>query len=46
MDVQGYGIRRGKMVPKAGVEPAHPGGRQNLNLVRLPFRHFGTCQRL
>ena len=31
-----------KMVPKAGFEPAHPGGRQTLNLVRLPFRHFGT----
>ena len=30
------------MVPKAGFEPAHPGGRQTLNLVRLPFRHFGT----
>ncbi len=30
------------LVPKAGFEPAHPGGRQTLNLVRLPFRHFGT----
>ena len=30
------------MVPKAGFEPAHPEGRQTLNLVRLPFRHFGT----
>ena len=30
------------VVPKAGFEPAHPGGRQTLNLVRLPFRHFGT----
>ena len=29
-------------MPKAGFEPAHPGGRQTLNLVRLPFRHFGT----
>ncbi len=35
-----------KVVPKAGVEPAHPGGRQNLNLVRLPFRHFGLSKRL
>ena len=34
------------MVPKAGFEPAHPGGRQTLNLVRLPFRHFGTWKRL
>ena len=32
------------MVPKAGFEPAHPGGRQTLNLVRLPFRHFGTLE--
>ncbi len=32
-----------KMVPKAGFEPAHPGGRQTLNLVRLPvppLRHL------
>ena len=36
-----------EVVPKAGFEPAHPGGRQTLNLVRLPFRHFGTwCVRL
>ena len=33
-----------KVVPKAGFEPAHPGGRQTLNLVRLPFRHFGTLE--
>jgi hypothetical protein len=33
-----------RMVPKAGFEPAHPGGRQTLNLVRLPFRHFGTLE--
>ncbi len=32
------------LVPKAGFEPAHPGGRQTLNLVRLPFRHFGTSR--
>ncbi len=34
------------MVPKAGFEPAHPGGRQTLNLVRLPFRHFGTSRKI
>ena len=30
------------MVPKGGFEPPRPEGRQTLNLVRLPFRHFGT----
>ena len=34
------------LVPKAGFEPAHPGGRQTLNLVRLPFRHFGTLKKI
>ena len=29
------------MVPKEGVEPSRPRGRQILSLVRLPFRHFG-----
>ena len=30
------------MVPKAGLEPAHPLGRGILNPLRLPFRHLGT----
>ena len=30
------------MVPKVGVEPTRPRGRQILSLVRLPFRHFGN----
>ena len=30
------------MVPKVGVEPTRPRGRQILSLVRLPFRHSGT----
>lgn len=29
------------MVPKKGLEPLRPQGRQILSLVRLPFRHFG-----
>ncbi len=34
--------KNGKMVPKEGVEPSCPRGRQILSLVRLPFRHFGN----
>ena len=30
------------VVPKAGLEPAHPLGRGILNPLRLPFRHLGT----
>ena len=29
------------LVPKAGLEPAHPLGRGILNPLRLPFRHLG-----
>ena len=30
------------VVPRAGVEPARPGGRQGLSLLRLPLRHLGV----
>ncbi len=29
------------LVPKAGLEPAHPLRRGILNPLRLPFRHLG-----
>ena len=34
------------LVPKAGLEPAHPFGRGILNPLRLPFRHLGNARGL
>lgn len=34
------------MVPKVRFELTRPYGHYALNVARLPFRHFGTCEAL
>ena len=32
------------MVPKRGLEPPRPNEHYDLNVARLPFRHFGKIK--
>ena len=40
-----YKRKGSSMVPKERFELTHPHGYYDLNVARLPFRHFGTYSR-